>query len=215
MIADPFPVLNALQEMHLLLAEGAHNQFGDLPWTARHEMLMQQWLLARPEFREFLPQRVDGRLSRAVDGPRRRDEARCRAGRTPPCALPRPRRLRRAAAALDPLRRLEQRRSTASRPATGRATGARRCSGTSTRTAPSRASTCRRTCRTSAARAATGPLHAARLPPPAPARPTAPAAPRAALRRRPRAAPRAQDRARAGRGLRAPRRAARPPTAHE
>ena len=44
--------------MHILLAEGAHNQFGDLPSTARHEMLMQQWLLARPEFREFLPTRI-------------------------------------------------------------------------------------------------------------------------------------------------------------
>ena len=30
-IADGFPVLNALRETHLLLAEGAHNQFGDLP----------------------------------------------------------------------------------------------------------------------------------------------------------------------------------------
>jgi len=40
MIADAFPVLNALREVHLLLAEGAHNQYGDLPWTARHEMLM-------------------------------------------------------------------------------------------------------------------------------------------------------------------------------
>jgi hypothetical protein len=52
--ADGFPVLNALKEVHLLLAEGAHNQFGDLPWTARVEMLMQQWLLARPEIRQFL-----------------------------------------------------------------------------------------------------------------------------------------------------------------
>jgi hypothetical protein len=58
MLSDPFPVLNALRDVHLLLAEGAHNQYGDLPWTARHEMLMQQWLLARPEFREFLPTRV-------------------------------------------------------------------------------------------------------------------------------------------------------------
>jgi hypothetical protein len=57
-IADAFPVLNGLREVHLLLSEGAHNQYGDLPWTARHEMLMQQWLLARPEFREFLPTRV-------------------------------------------------------------------------------------------------------------------------------------------------------------
>jgi hypothetical protein len=57
-VADGFPVLNALKEVHLILAEGAHNQFGDLPSTARIEMLMQQWLLARSEFREFLPTRV-------------------------------------------------------------------------------------------------------------------------------------------------------------
>jgi hypothetical protein len=53
-IADPFPLLNALRETHLLLAEGAHNQFGDLPSTARAEMLVMQWLLARPEMRDFL-----------------------------------------------------------------------------------------------------------------------------------------------------------------
>jgi hypothetical protein len=53
-MADGFPLLNALREVHLLLAEGAHNQFGDLPWTSRAEMLMMQWLLARPEMREFL-----------------------------------------------------------------------------------------------------------------------------------------------------------------
>ena len=46
-IADGFPLLNALKEVHLLLAQGAHNQFGDLPWTARVEMLMQQWHAAR------------------------------------------------------------------------------------------------------------------------------------------------------------------------
>jgi hypothetical protein len=54
MIADAFPLLNALKEVHLLLADGAHNQFGDLTWTARSEMLIQQWMLARPEMREFL-----------------------------------------------------------------------------------------------------------------------------------------------------------------
>ncbi|HSN87074.1 MAG TPA: hypothetical protein VL025_09970 [Thermoanaerobaculia bacterium] len=53
-IADGFPLLNSLREVHILLAEGAHNQFRDLPWTARVEMLVQQWLLARPEMREFL-----------------------------------------------------------------------------------------------------------------------------------------------------------------
>ncbi|MGE3312981.1 MAG: hypothetical protein AB7O66_23685 [Limisphaerales bacterium] len=52
--ADAFPVLNALKELHLILAQGAHNQFGDLPWTARVEMLIQKWLLSRPEIREFL-----------------------------------------------------------------------------------------------------------------------------------------------------------------
>lgn len=56
--ADAFPVLNALKEVHLILSQGAHNQFGDLPSTARIEMLMQQWLLARPEFRELLPARI-------------------------------------------------------------------------------------------------------------------------------------------------------------
>lgn len=56
-IADGFPLLNALKEVHLLLAQGAHNQFGDLPWTARVEMMVQQWLLARPEMRDFLQSR--------------------------------------------------------------------------------------------------------------------------------------------------------------
>jgi hypothetical protein len=52
--ADGFSVLNGLKETHLLLTEGMHNQFGDLPSTARIEMLMQQWILARPEMREFI-----------------------------------------------------------------------------------------------------------------------------------------------------------------
>lgn len=53
-VADGFPILNALKEVHYILAAGAANQFGELPSTARQEMLMQQWLLARPEMREFL-----------------------------------------------------------------------------------------------------------------------------------------------------------------
>jgi hypothetical protein len=57
-IADAFPVLNALKDVHPILAEGAHNQFGDMAWTARAEMLVQQWILSRPEFREFLGGRV-------------------------------------------------------------------------------------------------------------------------------------------------------------
>ena len=59
-LVDPitFPLLNALREVHFIIAEGMHNQYGDLPSTARIEMLMQQWILARPEFREFLPGRA-------------------------------------------------------------------------------------------------------------------------------------------------------------
>jgi hypothetical protein len=57
-IADGFPVLNALKETHLLLTQGAHNQYGDLPWTARHEMLMGEWILARPELKDFLATRT-------------------------------------------------------------------------------------------------------------------------------------------------------------
>jgi hypothetical protein len=55
---DAFPILNTLKETHLILSEGAHNQFGDLPFVARTEMLMEQWLLSRSEFREFLPTRI-------------------------------------------------------------------------------------------------------------------------------------------------------------
>ena len=57
-IADGYPLLNALKEVHLLLAQGAHNQFGDLPWTARVEMLIQEWLLGRQEMRDFLQSRA-------------------------------------------------------------------------------------------------------------------------------------------------------------
>jgi hypothetical protein len=57
-VADGFPVLNALRDVHLVLTQGSHNQYGDLPWTARQEFMMQQWILARPEMREFLPRRI-------------------------------------------------------------------------------------------------------------------------------------------------------------
>jgi hypothetical protein len=55
---DGFPVLNSLKSLHLVLSEGAHNQFGDLPQTARVEMLIEQWILSQPEIREFLGGRV-------------------------------------------------------------------------------------------------------------------------------------------------------------
>jgi hypothetical protein len=57
-IADGFPVLNALKEVHLILSQGAHNQYGEAPSTSRIEMMMQQWMLGRPEFRDFLPTRI-------------------------------------------------------------------------------------------------------------------------------------------------------------
>jgi hypothetical protein len=57
-VADGFPVLNGLKEAHLILSQSAQNQYGEMPSTARIEMLMQQWILSRPEFREFLPTRI-------------------------------------------------------------------------------------------------------------------------------------------------------------
>ncbi len=57
-MADGFPLLNGLKEVHIILSEGQHNQYGDLPWTARAEMLMMQWLLARREIQQFLPSRI-------------------------------------------------------------------------------------------------------------------------------------------------------------
>lgn len=57
-IADGFPLLNSLKEVHLILAQGAQNQFGDMPWTARVEMLLMQYMLARGELRDFLSSRA-------------------------------------------------------------------------------------------------------------------------------------------------------------
>jgi hypothetical protein len=57
-IADGFPLLNSLKEVHLILAQGAQNQFGDLPWTARVEMMLTQYMLARREIRDFLQSRA-------------------------------------------------------------------------------------------------------------------------------------------------------------
>ena len=56
--ADGFPLLNSINDVHMILAEGACNQYGDLGWMARAEMMIMQWLLARPEFREFLGGRI-------------------------------------------------------------------------------------------------------------------------------------------------------------
>ncbi|MBX7151958.1 hypothetical protein K1X84_09985 [bacterium] len=55
---DAFPLLSHLREVQIILAEGAHNQYGDLPWQARIEMLTQQYLLSQKEMREFLGGRI-------------------------------------------------------------------------------------------------------------------------------------------------------------
>lgn len=56
-LADGFPILNALKQVHLILSEGGGGQFGDMPTVARQEMLMQQWLMARPHMNQFLSSR--------------------------------------------------------------------------------------------------------------------------------------------------------------
>ena len=56
--ADGFPILNALKEVHLLLAQGDDNQRGNMPSACRVETLIFRWLLARPEMREFLGNRA-------------------------------------------------------------------------------------------------------------------------------------------------------------
>lgn len=53
-IADGLPVLNALKEVNILLAEGNHNAYGNLTFTARHENTVQQFLMAQPEMDRFL-----------------------------------------------------------------------------------------------------------------------------------------------------------------
>jgi hypothetical protein len=57
-IATGFDVLNCLKEVHLTLVQGAHNAYGDLPSTARQEMLVLQWILGSRQIREFLPSRI-------------------------------------------------------------------------------------------------------------------------------------------------------------
>lgn len=56
-VSDAFPLVNALRDLHLELAQGAHNQFGDLPCQARIETYAEMWILSRPEIREFLRSR--------------------------------------------------------------------------------------------------------------------------------------------------------------
>jgi hypothetical protein len=56
--ADGFPLLTALKEVNLILAQGAHNSFFGTTFQARVETLMMQFILARPEMRNFLQSRV-------------------------------------------------------------------------------------------------------------------------------------------------------------
>lgn len=51
---DPFPIKNSLRDLHLILAEGANNQYGDLPWTSRVETYTIKYLLSQPEMDDFL-----------------------------------------------------------------------------------------------------------------------------------------------------------------
>lgn len=52
--ANPFHLHNAIRNLHLVLSESAHNAYVDVAWRSRAEMLSQQWILSRPETREFL-----------------------------------------------------------------------------------------------------------------------------------------------------------------
>lgn len=57
-IADGFPLLNSLKEVHVILAQGAQNQWGDMTVSGRVEMLLMQYMLARREVRDFLQSRA-------------------------------------------------------------------------------------------------------------------------------------------------------------
>jgi hypothetical protein len=57
-IADGFPVLKGLTDLHMLLAQGAGNQRPELTLEARAEFLVIEWILSRPEIREFLGSRI-------------------------------------------------------------------------------------------------------------------------------------------------------------
>ena len=141
-IADGFPVLNALKEVHLLLVAGrAQPVRRGLPSTARIEMLMQQWILGRPELREFLPTRI--MVAYPEPWMDRVDAMKKIQGWTDTSVLHFRdlARVRRADPAVDPLRRLEQRQRAGCRRPTGRASGGRRSRATSTPTVRSPAST--------------------------------------------------------------------------
>jgi hypothetical protein len=68
-ISNGYPMLNCLKEVHLILAQGADNQFGDCAWESRAEMMLTQYLLARRETRDFLQCRVMVPYKEAWEGP--------------------------------------------------------------------------------------------------------------------------------------------------
>ena len=53
-VANAFPVLKHLKIMDRRVSESSFNQFGELGWIARIEMLMMAWVMGRPEMREYL-----------------------------------------------------------------------------------------------------------------------------------------------------------------
>jgi hypothetical protein len=55
--ANAFPVLQGLRELRGQLVDGMHNQYRQLPWQAKVEMLMLKWLMSRPEVETFLPRK--------------------------------------------------------------------------------------------------------------------------------------------------------------
>ena len=71
-----------------MLAYGAHNQFPAIALAATRREFLDDAVASSPsrEMREFLGGRHDGAARGAVDGPRRHDEASCRAA--PPRASP-------------------------------------------------------------------------------------------------------------------------------
>jgi hypothetical protein len=56
--ADGFPVLQALKDLHMVLAESFNNQSAEITRQVRVETLIDQYLFARKEMREFLRGRV-------------------------------------------------------------------------------------------------------------------------------------------------------------
>lgn len=57
-VPDAFPLLGAIRAVHLLLAAGAGNEWGDMPVQARQQFMISQWLLSQPPMREFLHSRA-------------------------------------------------------------------------------------------------------------------------------------------------------------